>query len=108
MGKEKATSQVAQSIPNNSTQEYESEAHEAMPICPLVEKTPGKASPGQDASVLSAVAASMAIQELDRLHALECLPTPELLMGRLLSRSGEFNLVCGVALAYLKAQEVSR
>lgn len=52
-------------------------------------------------SISSAVAAGLAIHELDRLKALELLPTPDILMERLRARTDDFNLLVGVAAAYL-------
>ena len=57
-------------------------------------------------TVCPAVAVALALEELDRLHALELLPTPEALMERLRARGNDFALVVGVALAYLRVQEV--
>ena len=51
-----------------------------------------------------AVAVSLAIQELDRLKALECLPTPETLYAHLRARESDINLLVGVAGAYLNPQ----
>jgi hypothetical protein len=51
-----------------------------------------------------AVVVALALEELDRLKALECLPTPELLMERLRARENDFNLLVGVCTAYQVAQ----
>ena len=56
------------------------------------------------ASVCSAVAVSLALEELDRLKALECLPDPDALLDRLRGRQDDFNLLAGVAGAYLHEQ----
>jgi hypothetical protein len=52
--------------------------------------------------VCPAVAAALALEELDRLKALEALPTTEALQEALQGRSGDFHLVAGVALGYLR------
>lgn len=51
--------------------------------------------------VCSAVAVALALDELDRIRAVECLPDPESLMQRLQGRDGDFDLLAGVASAYL-------
>ena len=58
------------------------------------------------ATTCPAVAVALALQELDRMKAMECLPEPEALLERLHARTGEFNLLTGVCSAYLKAQGV--
>jgi hypothetical protein len=52
-------------------------------------------------SVCSAVAAALALEELDRLRAIECLPTPEKLLECLRARTNDFDLLAGIAGAYL-------
>ena len=51
--------------------------------------------------ILAAVSVSLALEELDRLRAIEQLPTPEVLMERLQARGNDFNLLVGVAGAFL-------
>ena len=51
-----------------------------------------------------ALAVALALQELDRLNALELLPTPEALLSRLRARGDDFSLIMGVAGAYLHEQ----
>jgi hypothetical protein len=58
--------------------------------------------PNDSTSICAAVAVSLCLDELERLKATECLPTPELLMERLRSRTADFILLAGVAGAYLK------
>mgnify|MGYP001376037413 CR=1 FL=1 len=57
-------------------------------------------------NICPAVTVALALEELDRLHALEQLPTPELLMERLQTRNADFNLLAGVCAAYLRNQGV--
>ena len=52
--------------------------------------------------ILAAVSVSLAIEELDRLKASEKLPDPQLLMERLRKRNGDFDLLAGIAGAYLQ------
>lgn len=59
-------------------------------------------------SVAATVAAVLALQELDRMRAMECLPSPEALLDRLQARATDFHLLAGVVLAYLKCQGVPR
>jgi hypothetical protein len=54
------------------------------------------------AAVCSAVAASLALEELERLRAFECLPDPETLLLHLRARTDDFHLLAGVAGAYLQ------
>lgn len=56
------------------------------------------------ASICPAVA--VALDELDRMKAMECLPEPEALLKRLQVQTSEFNLLTGVCAAYLKAKGV--
>ena len=58
------------------------------------------------ATICPAVAVALCIEELDRLRALEQLPTPELLLERLEARGVDFHLLTGVVCAYLKTQGV--
>jgi len=58
------------------------------------------------AMICPAVAVALALQELDRMKAMECLPEPVALLERLHARTGEFDLLVGVCAAYLKAQGV--
>jgi len=51
--------------------------------------------------VAQTVAAALALEELGHLRALECLPTPEALLDRLQARAADFDLLAGVASAYL-------
>jgi len=55
-------------------------------------------------TICPAVAVALALEELDRLKAMECLPTPEALLERLHTRSADFDLLAGVAGAYLRAR----
>jgi hypothetical protein len=57
--------------------------------------------------VAAVVAATMALQELDHLKAIENLPTPETLLERLRGRDAEFHLLTGVTRAYLRDQRIS-
>ena len=57
-------------------------------------------------AVFAAVATALTVQELDRLKAIDCLPTPELLQERLRARDDEFNILVGAVLAYLRVKEV--
>ena len=59
------------------------------------------------AAICPAVAVALALEELDRLKAMECLPTPEVLMERLQARTSDFNLLAGVAGAYLNERGIS-
>lgn len=54
------------------------------------------------AAICSVVAVSLALEELDRLQAIERLPEPESLTARLRARTGDFDLLAGVAGAYLQ------
>ena len=58
-------------------------------------------------SILSSVAVALALHELDRMKAMECLPTPEALLVRLQARTSDFNMLAGVVAVYLKSQEVN-
>jgi hypothetical protein len=49
-----------------------------------------------------AVTVTLALEELDRLRAVDQLPTPETLLERLRSRDADFNLLVGVCAAYLR------
>ena len=60
-----------------------------------------------DEYVCSAAAVAIALDELERMKALVQLPTPEALLERLQMRGVDFNLVAGVALAYLRNMEVA-
>ena len=58
------------------------------------------------AAICSAVAVALALDELDNMKAMECLPSPEALMQRLQSRNGDFDLLAGVAGAYLNERGI--
>jgi len=58
------------------------------------------------AAIFPAVAVALALDELDRMKAMECLPGPEALLLRLQTRTLDFNVLTGVCAAYLKAQGV--
>jgi len=58
------------------------------------------------ATICSAVAVNLALEELDNLRALEQLPTPETLLERLRARGDDFNLLAGVAGAYLNERGI--
>lgn len=58
------------------------------------------------AMICPAVAVALALDELDRMKAMECLPEPEALLERLHAHTGRFNLLTGVCAAYLKAHGV--
>jgi hypothetical protein len=51
------------------------------------------------------VAVALALEELDRMKAMDCLPEPEALLKRLQARSFDFNLLVGVTAVYLRLQE---
>jgi hypothetical protein len=53
------------------------------------------------ATICPAVTVALALEELDRLKAVDQLPTPEALLARLRARGDDFNLLVGVAGAYL-------
>jgi hypothetical protein len=53
--------------------------------------------------VISSVCVALAIQELDRMKAIECLPTPEALLARLQARNADFNMLVGVVSVYLRS-----
>jgi hypothetical protein len=66
------------------------------------------ARPACDAtSICAAVAVALVLEELDRLKALELLPTPAALLERLRARTGDFGLLAGVAGAYLHEQGIA-
>ena len=54
--------------------------------------------------ILAAVSVALALEELDHIKAVECLPTPEALMQRLQGRETDFNLLVGVAGAFLNGR----
>ena len=56
--------------------------------------------------ICPAVAVALALEELDRMKAIECLPEPGALLERLHARTMDFNMLAGVCAAYLKAQGV--
>lgn len=58
-------------------------------------------------AICSAVAVALALEELDRLKAVECLPEPETLMQRLMARNVDFDLLAGVAGAYLQERGIA-
>jgi hypothetical protein len=76
----------------------------AVPGAPPLE-APGAAQHAREAreasGVLSAVAVALCLEELDHLRAMECLPTPGALLDRLQARTADFDLLAGVAGAYL-------
>jgi hypothetical protein len=53
------------------------------------------------AAICSAVAVSLALEELDHLKAMERLPDPETLLEHLRLRNCDFDILAGVAGAYL-------
>ena len=55
----------------------------------------------------SAVAVALALEELDRLKAMECLPCPAVLLARLQARNNDFHLLTGVVAAYLRSKELA-
>lgn len=57
-------------------------------------------------AICCSVAVALALQELDNLKAVECLPDPVTLMQRLQARSGDFDLLAGVAGAYLNERGI--
>ena len=61
----------------------------------------------RESFVCQAVAVGLAIQELDHLKAFDKLPAPSALLSRLVNRGGEFDLIAGVALAYLRIRGVA-
>ena len=58
------------------------------------------------AMICPSVAVSLALEELDRMKAMECLLEPESLLLRHQARSMDFNMLAGVCAAYLKARGV--
>jgi hypothetical protein len=53
------------------------------------------------------ITVSLALEELDKLRVSGgCLPTPEALLGALLDRETDFNLLAGAVRVYLRAREV--
>jgi len=59
------------------------------------------------ANIAATVAAGLALEELDRMRAMQRLPEPQALLQRLEARTADFNLLTGVCAAYLKAQGVA-
>ncbi len=57
-------------------------------------------------AICPAVAVALALDELDRMKAMECRLEPEALMERLQARTRDFNLLTGVCADYLKAKGV--
>lgn len=57
-----------------------------------------------ESSICPAVAVGLALEELDRLKALEVLPTTEALLEALQARTGDFHLVAGIVLAFLRTK----
>jgi ABC-type transporter Mla maintaining outer membrane lipid asymmetry permease subunit MlaE len=55
-------------------------------------------------AIPAAVAVALALEELDHMKAMECLPCPAVLLARLHARTEDFNMLAGVVAAYLKAQ----
>ena len=55
-----------------------------------------------DHLICPAVAVAIALEELDRLKALDLLPTPAALLEALQPHGEDFQLVAGVAPAYLR------
>lgn len=58
------------------------------------------------AMIFPAVAVALALDELERMKAMECLPEPEALLLRLQTRNHDFNVLTGLCAAYLKAKGV--
>jgi hypothetical protein len=48
-----------------------------------------------------AVSTALALEELDRLKAVDQLPTPDALLARLRARDGDFDILAGIVGAYL-------
>jgi len=63
--------------------------------------------PTHDQVVCPAVIVAIVLEELARLKAMEMLPTPKALLDAVQARADEYNLVAGVALAYLKGKVVN-
>jgi len=64
-------------------------------------------APGRGcAAVCPAVAVALALEELDRMRALECLPDPVALMERMEARNADFDMLAGVAGAYLNGRGI--
>lgn len=61
----------------------------------------------QDLTICSAVAVAIALEELDRIKAVQCLPTPEQVLQRLEARSRDFDMVAGIVAAYLRRPRVA-
>ena len=59
------------------------------------------------AAVCPAVAVALCLQELEHLRALEVLPTPATLLDRLRARVADFDLLAGVAGAYLHERGIA-
>ena len=59
------------------------------------------------ATICPAVCVALCLEELERLRALEQLPTPERLLERLQGRDSDFSLLVGVCAAYLRSKGVS-
>ena len=57
--------------------------------------------------ICAAVAVVLCLQELDRAKALECLPTPGALLAQLRARAADFDLLAGVAAAYLHERGIA-
>jgi hypothetical protein len=55
----------------------------------------------REGAVCASVAVALCLEELDRMKAMQCLPSPAALLERLHSRTDDFNLLAGVAGAYL-------
>jgi len=62
---------------------------------------------GPEARACAAVAVVLCLQELDRAKALECLPTPAALLAQLRARAADFDLLAGVAAAYLHERGIA-
>ena len=58
------------------------------------------------AAVCPAVAVALALEELDRMRALECLPDPAALLERMRARGADFEVLAGVAGAYLNERGI--
>ncbi|MDR3671793.1 MAG: hypothetical protein P4L36_13170 [Holophaga sp.] len=76
--------------------------HAAPPAAP-----PLQAPGARAAAICSAVAVALWLQELEHLRALELLPTPAALLDRLRARAADFDLLAGVAGAYLRERGVA-
>lgn len=58
--------------------------------------------PANTAVICPVVAVALALDELNHMKAMECLPEPEALLMRLQARTVDFNMLTGVCAAYLR------